>query len=98
MSPLATIEPNRLPDQADDVTAHRPVRPSNASASLVRPRTAWPAAEQCILAVEFLSLDGRTWKAIGGGDTVAEAITFARQSCPDDTTWLPLDRDNLYGD
>jgi hypothetical protein len=42
-----------------------------------------------ILEVEFVAADGRTWTAIGGGESVAAAITFARESCPDDATWQP---------
>ena len=55
-------------------------------------------AEQRILAVPFRSLDGRRWQAIGGGATVAEAITCAVESCPDDTTWHPVSWNDLYGD
>jgi hypothetical protein len=56
------------------------------------------AAEQYILAVEFIAPDGRRWTAIGGGDTLTEAIGFARQSCPDGTAWHPRDWSDLYGD
>jgi hypothetical protein len=44
-------------------------------------------AEQRILAVAFRSPDGRRSTAIGGGATVDDAISFAREACPDDTTW-----------
>jgi hypothetical protein len=57
-----------------------------------------PAApEQCILAVWFRSPDGRRWQAVGGGATVAEAITCAVESCPDNTTWHPVRWNDLYG-
>jgi len=51
-----------------------------------------------LLTVEFVSLDERTWTAIGGGETVAAAIASARESCPDDTSWHPVDWNDLYGD
>ena len=56
------------------------------------------AAARHILMVEFTSPDGRAWQAIGGGDTLADAIDFARDSCPTHTTWQPLRWDDLYGD
>jgi hypothetical protein len=57
-----------------------------------------PAPPQLILAVEFVSSDGRIWKAIGGGDTLAAAVASARGSCPDDASWQPLEWSDLYGD
>ena len=51
-----------------------------------------------VLTVEFSSLDGRTSQAIGGGDTVAAAIAFARESCPADATWQAIGWSDLYGD
>jgi hypothetical protein len=51
-----------------------------------------------ILAVEFRSPDGRSWNAIGGGDTVAAAIDWARESCPGGTTWHTVSWNDLYGD
>ena len=53
---------------------------------------------QRILSVEFRSPDGRSWKAIGGGDTLAAAIDWARESCPHGTTWEPVDWDDLHRD
>jgi hypothetical protein len=53
---------------------------------------------QHILSVEFSSPDGRTWQAIGGGDTLATAIAFAGDSSPTDTTWQPVRWNDLYGD
>jgi hypothetical protein len=55
-------------------------------------------AEQRILAVWFRSPDGRSWRAIGGGATVAEAISSAREACPDHTTWDAFGWNDLYGD
>jgi len=51
-----------------------------------------------ILMVAFTSLDGRSWDAIGGGGTLAEAIAYARNSCPGDGTWQPTSWTDLYGD
>ena len=48
--------------------------------------------------VDFTSPEGRNWSAVGGGDNLADAIAFARDSCPTDTTWRPLDWNDLYGD
>lgn len=53
---------------------------------------------QRILSVEFRSIDGRRWSAIGGGATVSEAILYARESCPEDTTWDAVGWNDLYGD
>jgi hypothetical protein len=57
-----------------------------------------PPPESRILTVEFRSPEGLDWKAIGGGATVAEAISFARESCPGDTTWNAVSLNDLYGD
>jgi hypothetical protein len=56
------------------------------------------AHAQRTLMVELTSPDGRTWRAIGGGDTLADAIAFAQDSCPTDATWQPISWNNLYGD
>jgi hypothetical protein len=64
-----------------------------------KPVSATPAApSQVVLMVDFASPDGRTWWAVGVGDTFAVAIAFARDSCPTDTTWHLLDWNDLYGD
>jgi hypothetical protein len=56
------------------------------------------SAAQLVLTVEFASPDGRTWQAIGGGDTVEAAVDFARDSCPGGTAWQPVRWSDLYGD
>ena len=62
-------------------------------------REANPAAQrQHLVMVEFASPDGGTWQAIGGGDTLGDAIAFARESCPTGTTWEPAGWNDLYGD
>jgi hypothetical protein len=53
---------------------------------------------QRILSVEFRSSDGRAWNAIGGGDTLAAAIEWARESCPHGTTWEPVGWEDIYGE
>ena len=56
------------------------------------------ARDQHILNVDFRSPDGRRWQAIGGGASIAEAIRFAREACPDNIRWDPVGWDDLYGD
>ena len=51
-----------------------------------------------VLMVDLASSDGRTWRAIGVGDTVGEALAFARDSCPTGTTWQPTGWSDLYGE
>jgi hypothetical protein len=55
-------------------------------------------AAQLSLVVEFRSHDGRAWHAIGGGDTLADAIAFARDSCPGDAAWQPVSWNDVYGE
>jgi|SRR5665647_3022717 hypothetical protein len=99
MSVMVTTRINRLADDADDDTADHPAGPPfpAANGKLVRLPVAPAAAEQRILAVEFRSPDGRCWNAIGGGATVAAAISYARESCPDDATWDAVSWNDLYG-
>ena len=53
---------------------------------------------QVVLMVDFSSPEGRTWWAVGVGDTLAEALAFAQDCCPADTTWQPTRWNDLYGD
>ena len=48
--------------------------------------------------VDFTSPEGRNWWAVGIGDNLLDAIAFAQDSCPTDTTWRPIDWNDLYGD
>ena len=48
--------------------------------------------------VDLISPEGRAWWAVGLGDSLAEALAFARDSCPIDTTWQPVLWNDLYGD
>jgi hypothetical protein len=68
-----------------------------AAIRIPRPAAA-PAIEQHVLRVDFCSTDGRRWPAVGGGPTVAAAVAFARESCPDGTTWSVDGWSPLYGD
>lgn len=72
-------------------------RPPAAAAGAVIP---FPSAQPApaLVRVEFTSPDGRAWQAIGGGDTLAEAVADARDSCPRHTTWEPVRWLDLYGD
>ena len=54
--------------------------------------------EQVVLMVDLVSSDGRSWWAVGVGDTLAEALAFARDSCPTDAIWHPTRWNDLYGD
>jgi hypothetical protein len=102
MSVLVTTRSDDLPDDAAEDTADHlvgaPFPFPAANGKLVRLPTATAAPEQRVLSVEFRSPEGRHWHAIGGGDTVAEAIVFARESCPDDATWDIVGSEDLYGD
>jgi hypothetical protein len=92
MSGMVTTRITGLPDTADD-PAGQPSR--LRTGKLMR----LPAApEQRILVVEFRSPHGRSWNAIGGGPTVAAAIIYARESCPDDAFWDAVSWSDLYGE
>ena len=56
------------------------------------------ASRQLLLSVEFRSRDGRSWNAIGAGATVRAAIEWAREGCPDGTTWYAVSWHDLYGE
>jgi hypothetical protein len=57
-----------------------------------------PVSKQRVLAVEFRSPDGRTWRAVGGGPTAAAAIEYARESCPAGAEWHVVGWNDLYGE
>ena len=60
--------------------------------------SARPAPSQVVLMVDFSSPEGRTWWAVGVGDTLVDALALARDSCPTDTAWQPTRWNDLYGD
>jgi hypothetical protein len=55
------------------------------------------SAPQIVVDVELEARSGRRWHAIGGGTTLEEAITFARESAPDGEYWRVVKIDDLYG-
>ena len=50
-----------------------------------------------LLNVDFESREGGEWTAIGGGESVAEAIAAARDSLPEGS-WSVARWNHLYGD
>lgn len=98
MTPPALTRLNRLPGFPAAGTSHH-IERAGPPHRTVTPFPPTPAAPtQHILSVEFVSPDGRTWQAIGGGNTRAAAIAFAQDSCPADTTWQPIRWNDLCGD
>jgi hypothetical protein len=51
-----------------------------------------------VLQVELAAPDGSRFTAIGGGDSVADALAFAVASAPDGVAWEPVRWTDLYGD
>ena len=79
-------------------THRKPAARLTVPAGTVIPFPSTEAAHaQHILTVEFTSPDGRACRAIGGGDTLADAIVFAQDSCPTDATWQPISWSDLHG-
>jgi len=56
------------------------------------------ASSHRVLVVAFRSPDDRRCIAIGGGSTDADAIDFARESCPAGPVWDATEWDDLYGE
>ena len=73
-------------------------RLDRARAELVLLSLAAAVPAQQILSVEFRSPEGRSWSAFGGGDTLAEAIEWARESCPRGTDWEAVAWEDRYGE
>lgn len=51
-----------------------------------------------VLAVDFEARGGRRWSAVGGGQTVDDAIAFARDGLPGGVAWQLVGWDYLYGE
>jgi len=58
-----------------------------------------PASEfpPLLLMVDFRSADGHEWSAVGGGESVAEAVELARASLPAGHDWQLAGWNELYG-
>ena len=54
--------------------------------------------EWYVLDVTLVSADGDRWHAVGLGETIGDALTWARKSAPADTWWLVGDWSHLFGD
>jgi hypothetical protein len=92
-----TPRPNPLSD--DGGCAEQPARASTTGhGRLVRLPVQRAVQKQRVLAVWFRSPDERSWYAIGGGATVAQATTDARQSLSDDMAWDAVIWNDLHGD
>jgi len=50
-----------------------------------------------VLRVRLESPTGDSWSAIGGGETVGEAISFALASAPADTVWRVVGWTDVFG-
>jgi hypothetical protein len=92
LNPLRRISSANLTDRSPAGRLKVPGRTVIPSASNE------PARSQHILMVRFRSPDGRSWHAVGGGDTLVEAIAYAQESLPTDVTWRPISWSDLYGD
>ncbi len=51
-----------------------------------------------VLSVTLVNGDGDRWHAIGLGETVSEALTWARKSAPAGAWWLVREWSDLFGD
>jgi hypothetical protein len=54
---------------------------------------------QVVIRADYSTPDGRrSWWAIGGGDTLHEALVWARDSLPPGDDWYLVGWNPLYGD
>jgi hypothetical protein len=90
--------PARLNRQRGFRRTTRREQASSAASAAALPAAPPAAPNQVVLMVDLTSPEGRTWWAVGLGDTLAEALAFAQDSCPIDTTWQPTRWNDLYGD
>ena len=68
--------------------------PAHAVAAVETPR---PSATR-VLGVRLAGPGGERWSAIGVGETLEEALAWARESAPSGTSWLVSGWSDLYGD
>jgi hypothetical protein len=94
---MTLTAPSRINRQPGFQTTKRRRRARSTTPTRALPSAA-AATGQVVLMVDLISPQGRTWSAVGLGDTLAEALAFARDSCPTDTTWQPVRWNDLYGD
>ena len=57
-----------------------------------------PCEAPCVVMVELEAANGRRWSAVGGGDTIDEAVDVARRSAPEGDDWRVVRVEDLYGD
>jgi hypothetical protein len=57
-----------------------------------------PHFNAVLLNVDFATTAGDDWSAIGGGDSIAEAIAAARDALPPGLDWELVRWNHLYGD
>jgi hypothetical protein len=57
-----------------------------------------PGFNALLLNVDFASATGDEWSAIGGGDSLPEAIAAARDALPTGLDWELVRWNHLYGD
>ena len=72
-----------------------------SSPGLTRSRAARDAVRRVGPLVLVVSLDGpggERWAAVGGGDTLDNALAFALASAPAGTRWRVAGWNELYGD
>ena len=62
----------------------------------------WPQQESrrrwIVLDVSLVGGNGERWHSVGLGETVADALTWARESAPAGTRWLVSGWSDLFGD
>jgi hypothetical protein len=51
-----------------------------------------------LLNVDFEAPGGKQWSAVGGGESVAEAIAAAQGALPAEPTWSVSGWNHLYGE
>jgi hypothetical protein len=69
-----------------------------SQAAAIHPHARPASQRQVVLSVELEAPGGLRWRAIGGGASLADAITFARESAPDGHYWRVVRVTDLYGD